>query len=135
MPGTNLINDGPAAPVAAESTLLPALRWGVAFQVRNDGVGVFSAGDIEYEFGGIQGYFLRDFITYLDGRHSRSSAVDSLGVPESVIKNVAAQLVQHGLAVELTEALNEEISHEQFSAVCRRHFPVWKERLFGHPLW
>jgi thiaminase len=39
------------------------------------------------------------------------------------------------LAVELTGTLDADLPHEKFSAVCRRHFPVWKERLFSHPLW
>jgi hypothetical protein len=134
MPGRDLATGGSHAP-AAESVLLPALRWDVAFRLRHDGTGVFSDADAEYEFGGVSGYFLRNFAAYLDGRHSRSSAARALGASEALITNVAGLLVRHDLAVELTEALDEDISHEKFSAVCRRHFPVWKERLFGHQLW
>lgn len=134
MPGHDLVVGDSHAPTA-ESALLPALRWDVSLAVRGDGIGVFSKDDAEYEFGGISGDFLRAFVAYLDGRHTPSSAAHSLDVSEAVVKNVTQHLVGHDLAVELTGSLDEDLSHELFSAVCRRRFPVWKERLFSHPLW
>lgn len=123
---------GKQEPLVDAPASFPALRWDVEYRI-DSGVGVFTRGDTEYRFEGLPGEVIRAIISRLDGRQSPSSIAHSLNLQESNVLTLAERLFGHDLAVELTE--EDFLLPEKFSDICRRYFPLWKERLFSHPLW
>src|SRR5947207_572098 len=114
-------------------TSLPALRWDAEFAIEN-GRGVFLRADTEYRFEGLLGETIRTVISCLDGRKTPSAIAQLLNLPEVTVRALIEQLQTYDLAVMLPYELSRDLAPEQFTSICRHYFPLWKERLFSHPL-
>ncbi|WP_405940723.1 iron-containing redox enzyme family protein [Streptomyces sp. NBC_00207] len=88
----------------------------------------------QYQFSGIGTPELHAVATRLDGKNKVGAIADETGVPLQSVIAIVDRLVATGLAANVSEA-SPVVDAGEVAVACRRLFPLWKERLFGGPLW
>jgi pyrroloquinoline quinone (PQQ) biosynthesis protein C len=110
------------------------LRWEVEIRADKDAV-VFERGENEYRFGGLPPRVLHRLASLMNGERSPAELGEALGLAAHTVQSVLAKLFEHDLVVDLSAEPRSRIAADAFHAICGRLFPVWKTRLFSHPLW
>jgi len=112
----------------------PTLRWDV--RVRREGdAAVFERDDTEFRFDGVPVDILLDVINRFDGHATINEIAEDSAAPVNLALSIVERLLHYDLARDARELRVGDLDPEVFSGVCRQFFPVWKERLFSHPLW
>lgn len=115
------------------SGAIPLLRWDLRFMGQE--APVLLLDDSEYSFGGIGWQEVRAILSQVDGRTTVASISQASALAPGRVEEFINKLLDLGLAVDVRSRPEAPLVHARFTAICRRLFPVWKERLFSHPLW
>lgn len=118
----------------ATDEIVPALRWDIRVRTEN-GNAVLEDDDSEIQLEDVSTEALLRVLALLDGRRTVSAIVDETGLDSELVSSIVEALSGVGWVVDFNAKSNEDLSPENFAVICRRLFPIWKSKLFGHPLW
>jgi TENA/THI-4/PQQC family protein len=90
--------------------------------------------DVVVRFEGVSPETLVSVLNALDGQKTIADIAKDQRVPVLSVKDICLQLVKHDVAVPANGA-SLIISAEEFARICNKLYPLWKDRVFSHPLW
>ena len=93
------------------------------------------ADDLEICMHGLPDTAARQVVSRFNGRETATSIAEATGVPVAKVIAVVTRLMEAGVVVDLRSGRDLDLTPDAFIAVCRRLFPMWRTRLFGHRLW
>lgn len=119
---------------AGATDLHPLLRFDAVPVL--DGATVLDLDDRVVTLTGVTQEQARLLFPLLDGRSAIADLAIRTGIPGKHLRALLDRLADIGVVDLLPPAAEGRlIDGQAFAAACRALFPVWKERLFSHPLW
>jgi len=122
----------PAGSVTGQTR--PLLRWDIRLHAE-DGGAVLELGEDEYRLAGVPPDSVERVLAKVDGHRTIAEVATSAKIALPVATAVVAALIAYKLAVDVEQVGEPDLDSNRFFGICRDMFPVWKARLFSHPLW
>lgn len=119
---------------AVSASVIPCLCWGVSVKKEGDSA-LFQLYDTEFRFGGVPAETLLKIVSRFDAITTIGQIAEESAIDVNVALSILEKLFDLGLAVDLRQTPESDLTPQAFSSMCRRLFPIWKERLFSHRLW
>ena len=129
-----MIAEVPGPPAAPAGTVCPLLRFDAVVDVAGDAATI-ELEDSVLALRGIAPDLARAFLASCDGHTSIPEVARRTGFSHSAAESLVAQLVEAGAVAAVTAGRHDLVEPATLIGVCRRLFPRWKERVFGHTLW
>lgn len=121
-------------PLSRADVETPLLRWDLR-NVSNEHEAILQLEEDRFTFSSLEPHELTRIVKAVNGRSTPKDIAEATGLELDLVSQVLTIFYETGIAKNLGQVQDDKIDCEHFIRVCRDIFPIWKQRLFSHPLW